>query len=263
MAAASWLLDDALRQWSRGRRIGRRDPWCPHIRACGSPATAGRSSIGSRTWTTRCSTSSAPPRPTSCAWRSVTRSRNTGSRPTATSSMCRCSSASAAASTSSPGRRRRAPVWIREVGLEWLHRLVTEPRRLANRYARDFVRFTPLVYRQFRAMRHGAARRTPPTVERVGDTVVLRPAGGLDLWASRCARTGRRIRCEGDRLVVEHESASTGSITRPPLRSSRWAMSCGSRGVSSCSPRCPSAVSPVSWPQLPISWTCCSRLSES
>jgi N-acetylglucosaminyldiphosphoundecaprenol N-acetyl-beta-D-mannosaminyltransferase len=29
----------------------------------------------------------------------------------------------------------RAPKWARDVGLEWLHRLVTEPRRLARRYA--------------------------------------------------------------------------------------------------------------------------------
>jgi N-acetylglucosaminyldiphosphoundecaprenol N-acetyl-beta-D-mannosaminyltransferase len=29
----------------------------------------------------------------------------------------------------------RAPRWARDAGLEWLHRLVTEPRRLARRYA--------------------------------------------------------------------------------------------------------------------------------
>jgi N-acetylglucosaminyldiphosphoundecaprenol N-acetyl-beta-D-mannosaminyltransferase len=29
----------------------------------------------------------------------------------------------------------RAPKWARDVGLEWLHRLMTEPRRLARRYA--------------------------------------------------------------------------------------------------------------------------------
>jgi N-acetylglucosaminyldiphosphoundecaprenol N-acetyl-beta-D-mannosaminyltransferase len=29
----------------------------------------------------------------------------------------------------------RAPEWARDAGLEWLHRLITEPRRLARRYA--------------------------------------------------------------------------------------------------------------------------------
>ena len=32
------------------------------------------------------------------------------------------------------GTVRRAPPWMREHGLEWLHRLVSEPRRLWRRY---------------------------------------------------------------------------------------------------------------------------------
>jgi len=32
------------------------------------------------------------------------------------------------------GAKRRAPRWMRRAGLEWLHRLVTEPRRLWRRY---------------------------------------------------------------------------------------------------------------------------------
>ncbi len=32
------------------------------------------------------------------------------------------------------GRLRRAPVWMQRTGLEWLHRLAQEPRRLARRY---------------------------------------------------------------------------------------------------------------------------------
>jgi N-acetylglucosaminyldiphosphoundecaprenol N-acetyl-beta-D-mannosaminyltransferase len=32
------------------------------------------------------------------------------------------------------GVRRRAPLWIREIGFEWLYRLVQEPRRLWRRY---------------------------------------------------------------------------------------------------------------------------------
>lgn len=32
------------------------------------------------------------------------------------------------------GRSRRAPKWMRTAGLEWLHRLATEPRRLWRRY---------------------------------------------------------------------------------------------------------------------------------
>ena len=32
------------------------------------------------------------------------------------------------------GKQRRAPVWLQKVGLEWLYRLLSDPRRLASRY---------------------------------------------------------------------------------------------------------------------------------
>jgi len=39
------------------------------------------------------------------------------------------------------GRVRRAPVWMRSNGLEWLHRLASEPRRLWRRYLLFAPRF--------------------------------------------------------------------------------------------------------------------------
>ena len=39
------------------------------------------------------------------------------------------------------GRVPRAPGWIRRLGLEWLHRLLHEPRRLARRYLVDDLPF--------------------------------------------------------------------------------------------------------------------------
>ncbi|MBM4094645.1 MAG: WecB/TagA/CpsF family glycosyltransferase [Planctomycetes bacterium] len=35
------------------------------------------------------------------------------------------------------GEKKRAPRWMRRVGLEWCHRMLADPRRLARRYARD------------------------------------------------------------------------------------------------------------------------------
>ena len=32
------------------------------------------------------------------------------------------------------GVRRRAPDWMQRAGLEWVHRLISEPRRLVRRY---------------------------------------------------------------------------------------------------------------------------------
>jgi N-acetylglucosaminyldiphosphoundecaprenol N-acetyl-beta-D-mannosaminyltransferase len=47
------------------------------------------------------------------------------------------------------GERRRAPMWIRRLGLEWLHRVAGEPRRLLGRYARDAWVFPRLVWREW------------------------------------------------------------------------------------------------------------------
>jgi exopolysaccharide biosynthesis WecB/TagA/CpsF family protein len=39
------------------------------------------------------------------------------------------------------GEVKRAPEWVRRVGLEWAHRVVTEPARYLSRYARNSVFF--------------------------------------------------------------------------------------------------------------------------
>jgi N-acetylglucosaminyldiphosphoundecaprenol N-acetyl-beta-D-mannosaminyltransferase len=46
------------------------------------------------------------------------------------------------------GEKSRSPVWMRRAGLEWAHRMLTEPRRLAGRYARDAWVFPGLVWRE-------------------------------------------------------------------------------------------------------------------
>jgi N-acetylglucosaminyldiphosphoundecaprenol N-acetyl-beta-D-mannosaminyltransferase len=51
------------------------------------------------------------------------------------------------------GERKRAPRWMRRIGLEWLHRMASEPRRLATRYCRDAVRLPGLVLREWAAGR--------------------------------------------------------------------------------------------------------------
>ncbi len=51
------------------------------------------------------------------------------------------------------GVKRRAPSWMRRSGLEWLHRLGSEPRRLTSRYLRSNTEFV------WRASRELAARR--------------------------------------------------------------------------------------------------------
>ncbi|QDU87446.1 Putative N-acetylmannosaminyltransferase [Pirellulimonas nuda] len=48
------------------------------------------------------------------------------------------------------GHRRRSPRWLQQAGLEWLHRLASEPRRLAARYGRDAMIFPQLLWREIR-----------------------------------------------------------------------------------------------------------------
>jgi len=43
----------------------------------------------------------------------------------------------------------RAPLWIRDFGLEWLFRCLSEPRRLAARYLHDAWRFPGLLWKEW------------------------------------------------------------------------------------------------------------------
>lgn len=48
------------------------------------------------------------------------------------------------------GEKARSPRWLQRLGLEWSHRLLSEPQRLAGRYARDAWVFPQLVWREYR-----------------------------------------------------------------------------------------------------------------
>ncbi len=48
------------------------------------------------------------------------------------------------------GEKKRAPVWMQRTGIEWLHRMCSEPKRLVKRYAKDAWVFPQLVLRQMR-----------------------------------------------------------------------------------------------------------------
>ena len=59
------------------------------------------------------------------------------------------------------GRVPRAPGWIRGLGLEWLHRLAHEPRRLARRYLVDDLPFGAALMARC-ALRGLKSRPAPP-----------------------------------------------------------------------------------------------------
>lgn len=51
------------------------------------------------------------------------------------------------------GAVKRAPGWVQRAGLEWLHRLASDPRRLARRYLRDNPPIFALLLRERQARR--------------------------------------------------------------------------------------------------------------
>jgi N-acetylglucosaminyldiphosphoundecaprenol N-acetyl-beta-D-mannosaminyltransferase len=57
------------------------------------------------------------------------------------------------------GTLRRAPLWMQRAGLEWLHRLVSEPRRLWRRYLVTNTTFVALVLGRMVASRLSNAAR--------------------------------------------------------------------------------------------------------
>ena len=67
------------------------------------------------------------------------------------------------------GNTRRAPAWMRRAGLEWLHRAISEPRRLVRRYAVDAYIYLPRLARQAWSGRRSV---------RVGQLEVRERAGG-------------------------------------------------------------------------------------
>jgi N-acetylglucosaminyldiphosphoundecaprenol N-acetyl-beta-D-mannosaminyltransferase len=44
------------------------------------------------------------------------------------------------------GQVERAPEWMQDLGLEWVHRLVQEPRKLAHRYLVDDLPFAAYLF---------------------------------------------------------------------------------------------------------------------
>lgn len=54
------------------------------------------------------------------------------------------------------GRKKQAPLWMQRSGLEWLFRLLTEPRRLWRRYLISNPKFVFLVLAQVLGLRHSS-----------------------------------------------------------------------------------------------------------
>lgn len=81
------------------------------------------------------------------------------------------------------GETRRAPLWMQNLGLEWLHRLLQEPQRLWKRYAVDLGVFGYFFLRQWWVMRRSRQPLVLPRTDVVvvDETAVLHIQGRLDV----------------------------------------------------------------------------------
>ncbi len=80
------------------------------------------------------------------------------------------------------GVSRRAPVWMQRTGLEWLHRLISNPMRLWKRYVNDIAVFARLFLRQVWLMRKAYDEQTilPSTeIFLIQDAVIINVKGTL------------------------------------------------------------------------------------
>jgi len=113
------------------------------------------------------------------------------------------------------GDRKRAPVWARRSGLEWLFRAAQEPGRLGRRYARDAVVFGPRFASYARAVRRSHDRpglaievdgaEGAEAAAGVGGAVHLRAANAVadnDAWeaAARAVESGTPLVVDLDGL---------------------------------------------------------------
>jgi N-acetylglucosaminyldiphosphoundecaprenol N-acetyl-beta-D-mannosaminyltransferase len=105
------------------------------------------------------------------------------------------------------GNFRRAPHWMRAAGLEWVVRLLQEPRRLFNRYLFDLFFFVRALRRQRAALRQAGAMPPPPppTAEEapvVRDHRLLPWSGRADAAAVAAGRLPAPLPEEGIRSVI-------------------------------------------------------------
>jgi hypothetical protein len=96
------------------------------------------------------------------------------------------------------GDSRRAPVWMQRTGLEWAHRLASEPGRLGRRYLREDAPFA------VRLLATSALRR-----DRVSDED--------EFFALLTPDEGRAWNASNDEPVVPDHVASAVTLEVPPV----------------------------------------------
>lgn len=117
------------------------------------------------------------------------------------------------------GTMKRAPVWMRRTGLEWVFRIAQEPRRLAGRYWKDIRIVGPGLLRQIWQMRR-RQNGTPLAIPQVPTPSVLTLPPRLDAMAARDASLWTAAESASGTLIADAsattflDSTGTGRLVR-------------------------------------------------
>jgi len=117
------------------------------------------------------------------------------------------------------GVTQRAPGWVQRSGLEWVHRALSEPRRLAGRYAKDIIVYGPGLVRQAWRGRPRGPAFTPIVTDRQDvRTVRLRGRTSADVLL---AAAGDANDVRADVTALDHLDNSTLAALVTLLRTTR------------------------------------------
>ena len=127
------------------------------------------------------------------------------------------------------GEKRRAPVWMRQAGIEWLHRMCSDPRRLVKRYAKDAWVFPQLVWQQLGtaetdfAVGHSFAPKSSCQCLTSGNASALSCQNGCKLPRQNCSRCPRPCRSIRDILQEIFDLESSEDLRLPlAMCGPRW-----------------------------------------
>ncbi len=105
------------------------------------------------------------------------------------------------------GATKRAPQWMQRTGLEWLHRLAQQPRRLWKRYAVDLWKFSYFFLWQWWIMGHKQPKAVGSLPVPVGSLGTLPSASGVSLVDNLAILTVRgRLESSNQRDFMEKAS---------------------------------------------------------
>ena len=110
------------------------------------------------------------------------------------------------------GKQTRAPKFIQKIGMEWIWRMMTDPKRLIKRYAKDFYYLILLANRQRKLMR---ARRS--SVQDSGSISDKTPISGKSEFAEQPDTTSDTSGSVNHQFLSWEGSVEFGTVNELPM----------------------------------------------